>query len=66
MPPLPRPPPSDPNAAWPVPTLTIRVADLSHPGAKLFFQTTDPYEALREAVIAVYSWLYTPETVPRK
>lgn len=66
MPPLPRPPPADPNAPWPVPTLTIRVDDLAHPGAQLFFSTINPYEALREAVIAVYCWLYTLENVPRK
>lgn len=66
MAPLPRPPPCDPNAEWPIPKLTIRCDDLAHPGAKLFFQHVNPYEALREAVIAVYCWLYTPETVPRK
>ncbi|KAI0803195.1 plant basic secretory protein [Irpex lacteus] len=65
MAPLPRPPPCDPNAEWPIPTLTIRCDDLAHPGAKLFFEHVNPYEALREAVIAVYCWLYTPETVPR-
>ncbi|KAI0095217.1 plant basic secretory protein [Irpex rosettiformis] len=65
MPPLPRPPPCDPNADWPIPKLTIRCDDLAHPGAQLFFQHINPCEALREAVLAVYCWLYTPQTVPR-
>ncbi|KAI0347964.1 plant basic secretory protein, partial [Trametopsis cervina] len=62
---LPRPPPGDPNADWPIPTLAIRVDDLEHAGAKVFFGVINPYEALREAVISVYCWLYTLETVPR-
>ena len=66
MPSLPRPPPADPHASWPIPKLTVRVDDLAHPGAQLFFQSVSPYEALKEAVIAVYSWLYTIESVPRK
>lgn len=66
MPPLPRPPPSDPKADWPIPQLVLRVDDLSHPGAKLFFKHVDPLEAMREAVISVYCWLYTLENVPRE
>ncbi|PSS29644.1 hypothetical protein PHLCEN_2v2792 [Hermanssonia centrifuga] len=66
MPPLPRPPPSDPQADWPIPQLVIRVDDLGHPGAKLFFEQCKPYDALRDAIVAVYCWLYTTETVPRK
>ena len=65
MAPLPRPPPADPSADWPVPTLALRVDDLAHPGARLLFDGVRPYDALRDAVIAVYCWLYTPESVPR-
>ncbi|KAI0684756.1 plant basic secretory protein [Cytidiella melzeri] len=65
MPPLPRPPPCDPNADWPIPKLAIRCDDLGHPGAKTFFEVINPYDALREAVVAVFCWLYTTETVPK-
>ena len=65
MPPLPRPPPADPKADWPVPQLVLRCDDLSHPGAEIFFEHVKPLEALREAVVSVYCWLYTPENVPR-
>jgi hypothetical protein len=66
MAPLPRPPPADPHAKWPIPTLVLRVDDLAHPGAKLLFDNVKPYDALRDAIVAVYCWLYTLETVPRK
>lgn len=66
MAPLPRPPPADPNADWPIPTLVLRVDDLAHPGAQLLFDNVKPYEALKNAIVAVYCWMYTLESVPRK
>jgi len=41
------------------------VEDLTHPGAQLFFEHVNPVQAMREAVLSVFSWLYTSETVPR-
>ena len=66
MAPTPRPPPADPAADWPIPTLVLRVDDLAHPGAALLFDSVKPHEAVRAAVVAVYCWLYTPQDVPRK
>ena len=51
---------------WPFPNFRLRVDDVSHPGAQLFFQHVKPHEALTDAAWAVFSWLYTPETVPRQ
>lgn len=50
---------------WPIPTFRIRVDDVGHQGAQLFFEHVKPYEALKEAVLAVFQWLYTLETVPK-
>ncbi|KAI0778755.1 plant basic secretory protein [Trametes elegans] len=61
---MPPPPPHEPEPAWPIPTFNIRIEDLAHRGAKLFLDHVRPDVALREAVINVCSWLYTPETVP--
>lgn len=66
MAPLPRPPPVDPNADWPIPALVLRVDDLAHPGAQLLFDNVKPYEALKNAIVTVYCWMYTLESVPRK
>lgn len=63
-PPKPKIPPR-PNE-WPIPTLRIRVDDLNHPGAQLFFKHINPYEALKDACISSFVWLYTLETVPRQ
>ncbi|KAI0319032.1 hypothetical protein OF83DRAFT_866891 [Amylostereum chailletii] len=52
MPPTPTPP------DWPIPKLTLRVEDLDHPGAKLFFDSVDPTRVLHDAVAAVFTWLY--------
>ncbi|KAI0673710.1 plant basic secretory protein [Trametes maxima] len=60
----PPPSPHEPEPAWPIPTLNFRIEDLAHPGAKLFLDNVRPGVALREAVVTVCSWLYTPETVP--
>ncbi|RDX51852.1 plant basic secretory protein [Lentinus brumalis] len=62
---MPPPPPHDPEPQWPIPTFNIRIEDLAHPGAKLFLDHIRPDEALRNAVVTVCTWLYTPESVPR-
>lgn len=65
MPPPPLPP-HDPEPSWPLPDFTLRVENLAHPGAKLFFDNIRADEALRYAVVTVCTWLYTSETVPTK
>ena len=55
---MPPPPPPPPRPEWPIPTLNVRVDDLAHPGAKLFFESVNPADALRDAVTAVFQWLY--------
>ncbi|OBZ79902.1 hypothetical protein A0H81_01455 [Grifola frondosa] len=63
---MPPPPPhGDPPPSWPIPKFDLRVEDLSHPGAKLFFEHIHAEEALRNAVVAVCTNLYTPDVVPR-
>ncbi|KAJ7054037.1 peptidase of plants and bacteria-domain-containing protein [Mycena amicta] len=80
MPPPPAPEPEpEPEPTWPLPKFSLRVEDLAHPGAALFFSalsnpTQDkhqqhssdgPLEALRYAVISVFEWLYAvPECAP--
>ena len=66
MAPIPRAPPSSPDADWPIPQLVLRVDDLAHPGAQLLFEHVNPYKALRDAIVATYCWLYTLDTVPRR
>ncbi|KAJ7110333.1 hypothetical protein C8R43DRAFT_1160169 [Mycena crocata] len=62
MPPTPPPPPPP---EWPLPKLNIRVDDLAHPGATLFFEHIKPADALRAAVLASFEWLYaTPACAP--
>ncbi|TCD66478.1 hypothetical protein EIP91_001303 [Steccherinum ochraceum] len=65
FPPAPRKPPLN-LAEWPIPSFRLRCEELEHPGAKLFFEHVNPVELLREAVLAVFTWLYTEETVPRQ
>ncbi|KAI0784924.1 plant basic secretory protein [Abortiporus biennis] len=62
---LPPPPPYEPPV-WPIPSLRLRVDDLAHPGAQIFFQHVNPYNALTSAVLTVFDWLYTLETVPHE
>ncbi|KAL1748938.1 hypothetical protein HDZ31DRAFT_79293 [Schizophyllum fasciatum] len=60
MPPF---PPGD-TIDWPIPRLSIRVDDLAHEGAVTFFNVVDPLAALKEAVTASFTWLYSTETHP--
>lgn len=62
MPPAHLPPPSQP---WPIPQLHLRIDDLEHEGSDIFLGAVNPKAALREAVLASFNWLYTPDTVPR-
>jgi hypothetical protein len=55
-------PPTEPT--WP--RFDLRVEDLTHPGVSIFFQSVEPLTALRDAVVASFKWLYTPETAPTK
>ena len=59
MPPLPPPP-----HPWPIPKFKLTIEDLDHEGVDIFLTAVEPKVALREAVIASFKWLYTPETVP--
>jgi hypothetical protein len=58
--------PPTPIEDWPIPEFILRVDDLSHEGARLFFSSVHPYDALRHAVLMSFNTLYTPATVPRK
>jgi hypothetical protein len=66
MPPTPPPipPRSPPPPQWPTPTLLLRCEDLEHEGARLFFKEVDASTIVRDAVVSVFTHLYTPETVP--
>jgi hypothetical protein len=59
MPPLPLPPP-----LWPMPKFKFTIEDLDHEGADIFLTAVQPKVALREAAIASFKQLYTPETAP--
>ncbi|KAG5642169.1 hypothetical protein DXG03_003530 [Asterophora parasitica] len=62
MAPIPAPVPQPDR--WPIPRLSLRIENLAHPGASIFLEAVNPLAALREAVIASFTWLFTPETVP--
>lgn len=51
---------------WPIPEFHLSIKDLSHNGAKIFQSTTDAHEVLKEAVMASFLHLYSPENVPRE
>jgi len=59
------PAPSPPCPPWPVPKLHLRIDDLDHEGTDIFLNAVQPKVALREAILASFKWLYTPETAPR-
>ncbi|EJD45775.1 plant basic secretory protein [Auricularia subglabra TFB-10046 SS5] len=54
-----------PAPAWPVPPLHFKVQDMDSAGAKKFFRSVNAAEALHAAVLDVFVWLYTRESVPR-
>ncbi|KZV83163.1 plant basic secretory protein [Exidia glandulosa HHB12029] len=56
---------ASPKPAWPVPRLLFKVNDMDSPGARKFFKHVNPSEALHAAVLDVFVWLYTAESVPR-
>ncbi|KAH9997757.1 plant basic secretory protein [Russula compacta] len=60
------PPPPPPRLDWPIPTFSLRIDDLSHPGIKLFFDNVDPIRVMHDAAIAVLQWLYvTTDKAPK-
>ena len=64
---MPPPPPTPPRPDWPIPTFSLRIDDLSHPGIKLFFNNVDPITVMHDAAVAVLQWLYvTTVKAPKK
>ena len=62
MSPISIPPPLPPS--WPMPNFKITIENLDHEGAVIFLDAVQPKVALREAAIASFKHLYTPETAP--
>ncbi|KAH7930494.1 plant basic secretory protein [Leucogyrophana mollusca] len=60
------PPPSSPvpSPRWVIPNFILKVEDLNHPGATIFFDNVKPRQALEDAVTASYKWMYTQLTSP--
>jgi len=52
------------GGAWVLPRFNLRVEDLSHAGASLFFKHVDPCLCSKKATETVLAWLYTFETAP--
>lgn len=50
---------------WHIPNFVLKIEDLDHEGASIFLENVRPREALKIAVEASYTWLYTPLTAPR-
>lgn len=61
MPPVSMPPSPHP---WPIPKFKLTIEDLDHEGVDIFLTVVQPKVALRDAVMASFKWLYTPETAP--
>ncbi|KAH7914758.1 hypothetical protein BJ138DRAFT_1143201 [Hygrophoropsis aurantiaca] len=59
-------PPSStiPSPRWVIPSFVLRVEDLNHPGATIFFDNVKPKRALEDAVMASYKAMYTLATSP--
>ncbi|KAH8099248.1 plant basic secretory protein [Cristinia sonorae] len=66
LPPPPQNRPRPQQGEWPIPHFRLRVEDLSHPGAQLFFEQVNPLQSLHNAVVEVFKDLYTPDTVPQE
>src|SRR5712691_6042655 len=67
LPPSSLPPPTPPRLDWPIPTFSLRIDDLSHPGIKLFLDNVDPIRVMHHATVAVLQWLYTTtDKAPKK
>ena len=49
-----------PKPSIPTPKLRLRVSDLAHPGASIFFGTTNAVNVLSDAVTVVLQTLYIP------
>jgi len=49
---------------WIIPKLSLKIDDLSDPGAELLLKNIQPYEAMRNAVVQVLATLYTVQTQP--
>lgn len=52
------PPPARPCPEWPIPTVSLRIDDLSHPGVKLFLDNVDPTQIMHDSIFTVLQWLY--------
>ncbi|KAL4070748.1 hypothetical protein J3A83DRAFT_4094135 [Scleroderma citrinum] len=59
------PPPAEQLPSWHIPNFILKIEDLDHEGASIFLENVKPREALKLAVEASYTWLYTPLTAPR-
>ncbi|KAF8260722.1 plant basic secretory protein [Lactarius quietus] len=60
------PSPAPPRPDWHIPTLSLRIDDLSHPGVKLFFDNVDPIQIMHDSIVTVLQWLYvTTDKAPR-
>ena len=57
-----------PKPSMPTPKLLLKVTELTHEGARVFFKTTDPATVLSDAVTTVLQTLYNPlesqKTIP--
>jgi hypothetical protein len=61
-----QPPAHSRPRTWQIPRLSLRIEDLSNPGAELFLRNVRPYDAMRDAVLQVLECLYSIETQPNK
>jgi hypothetical protein len=60
------PPPARPCPEWPIPTVSLRIDDLSHPGVKLFLDNVDPTQIMHDSIFTVLQWLYvTTDKAPK-
>jgi len=58
-------PPPHHEPGWPIPKLSFRIDNLSHPGSDIFLKSVDPLSAMRSAVVDSLSWLYISQTAPK-